>query len=114
MLGTLILAVTVTVYLTQKPQNPQKKATGKPLDISVPAQLSPIPPPKNIPASCNLLFSKIKNSFGSSCGSQTYDAVADLNQDRTVDTQDFSLSRGMTANETACKKALEVKNTPCL
>ena len=70
-------------------------------------------------ASCSILYEKIQNSFGSTCrnGDARYNSIADLNKDRQIDVQDFSLFlRAKTsggANGETCANFLTATANPC-
>jgi hypothetical protein len=72
--------------------------------------VSPTPAPA---AQCTQLLNMITNSFGATCSSANYSAVADVNKDRTINILDASLVGGKSTNGAACQVHLNDTSNPC-
>lgn len=92
---------------------------------TTPTPVLPTPTPTStLTGSCKVLYDKILSSFGKTClnNDPKYDAAADLNKDKGVDGQDFSIfiktttnpgSPSAGVNQTACENYLSKTTNPC-
>lgn len=68
---------------------------------------------KDTPRSCRQMFNKLRASFNTQCGQRRYNSVADMNKDKQVDLQDFSLLAVNVQSDQWCQGMLDDKTDPC-